>query len=59
MHDDPDKIKSSLGDIVMLTMSNDVPISEFEGIASSIYENSTKSRYINNKRCIHRNLKLK
>lgn len=59
MHDDQDKIKSSLGDIVMLTMSNDVPISEFEGIASSIYENSTKSRYVHNKRCIHRNLKLK
>lgn len=59
MHDDPDKIKSSLGDIVMLTMSNDVPVSEFEGIASSIYEKSTKSRYINNKRYIHRNLKLK
>lgn len=51
MHDDPDKIKSSLGDIVMLTMSNDVPLYKFKGIASSIYERSTKSRYI------HRSLK--
>lgn len=59
MHDDQDKIKNSLGDIVMLTMSNDVPVSEFKGTASSIYENSTKSRYVHNKRCIHRNLKLK
>ena len=52
MHDDQDKIKNSLGDIVMLTMSNNVTISKLEGIASSIYEKSAKSRYIN------RNLKL-
>ena len=57
LRDDQDKIKNSLGDIVMLTMSNNVPLHEFEGIASSIYEKSAKSRYINNNRYMHRNLK--
>lgn len=35
------------GTIVMLTMSGTVPIYKFIGIASSIYEKSTRSRYIN------------
>lgn len=52
LHDDQDKIKNSLGDIVMLTMSSTVPIYKFIDIASNIYEKSTKSRYI------HRNLKI-
>lgn len=54
LYDDQDKIKNSLGDIVMLTASSTVPINKLEGIASSIYE---KSRCISN-RYIHRNLRL-